>query len=101
MEKYNDSSFNKILAKIYSASATSGQEELRYNDKLVFLIAFGLYNDSNELSTAAKLKASGLLPSKSDYFMNKDKLFPTGNNYNWINKDWEEVKYIKTYLEKL
>ena len=101
LEKYNDSSFNKILAKIYNASASSGQEELKYNDKLVFLIAFGLYNDSNELSTAAKLKASGLLPSKSDYFINKDKLSPTGNNYKWINKDWNEVKYIKTYLGKL
>ncbi|NOR45484.1 MAG: hypothetical protein GQ534_07845 [Candidatus Delongbacteria bacterium] len=101
MKKYNDNSFNKILAKIYNASASSGQEELKYNDKLVFLIAFGLYNDSNELSIAAKLKTSGLLPSKSDYFINKDKLFPVGNNYKWINKDWEEVKHIKTYLNNL
>jgi hypothetical protein len=101
MKKYNDISFSIILANIYNASASSGQEELKYDDKLVFLIAFGLYNDANELSIAAKLKTNGLLPSKSDYFMNKDMLYPTGNNYNWINKEWNEVKYIKTYLEGL
>ena len=101
LKKYNDSSFNNILAKIYKASASSGQEELKYDDKLVFLIAFGLYNDGNELSTAAKLKGSGVLPSKSDYFMNKDKLLPAGNNFKWINKNWEEIKYIKTYLDNL
>ncbi|MDA3885917.1 MAG: hypothetical protein PF638_10025 [Candidatus Delongbacteria bacterium] len=101
LKKYDDRAFNKILAKIYNASASSGQKELKYDDKLVFLIAFGLYNDSDELSAAAKLKASGLLPSKSDYFMNKDKLFPAGNNYKWINKEWKEVKYIKTYLNGL
>lgn len=101
MKKYNDISFKKILAKIYNISASSGQNELKYKDKLVFLIAFGLYNDAKELSVAAKLKTSGLLPSKSEYFINKDILFPTGNNYKWIEKDWEEVKYINTYLNNL
>ncbi|MCK5760259.1 MAG: hypothetical protein KAH33_03130 [Candidatus Delongbacteria bacterium] len=101
LKKYNNVSFNKILANVYKTSASTGSEELNYDDKLGFLIAFGLYSESNELSKAAKLKTSGLLPSKSGYFMNKDKLSPAGDNYKWINKDWEEVKYIKTYLEKL
>ena len=101
LKEYNNISFNKILANIYKASASTGSEKLTYDDKLGFLIAFGLYNERNELSRAAKLKIHGLLPSKSDHFVNKDKLFPTGKSYKWINKDWEEVKYIKIYLEKL
>ena len=101
LKKYNNISFNKILANIYKASASTGVEKFTYDDKLVFLIAFGLYNESNELSRAAKLKTNGLLPSKSDYFVNKDKLFTTGKKYKWINKDWDEVRYIKIYLNGL
>ena len=101
IQKYSNTSLNKVLGNVYRAAAASGNEELKYDDKLVFLIAFDLYNKANEGSIAAKLKTTGMIPSKSDHFMHKDILFPTNRKYKWINKDWDEVKYIKTYLDNL
>ncbi|MBN2788580.1 MAG: hypothetical protein JXR69_00160 [Candidatus Delongbacteria bacterium] len=101
MLKYNDLSFRKILANIYKASASSGNRDIMYDDKLVFLISFGLYDECNETSVTSKFKVNGLLPSRSEYFVNKDKFYPTAEKYLWIKKDWKEVKYIETYLKGL
>jgi len=102
-----------LLGDAYQESAdiSSGEKTPSYNDKLVFLIAYGLYkkaSTSQDIDAASDgergmhyLKASELIPAKEDWFMNKGKIFPVGSQYKWIDKSWAETKYIEKYLESL
>ena len=47
------------------------------------------------------LKASELIPAKEDRFMNRKKVLPVGEDYKWIDKNWQEVRYINIYLKSL
>ena len=102
-----------LLGDAYQASAdiSSGENAPKYNDKLVFLIAYGLYKKasaSSDIDASSDgergmhfLKASELIPAKEDRFMNKTKVLPVGSQYKWINKSWAEIKYIDSYLKSL
>ncbi len=110
-----DSGFGQawvLMADIYfkAADEASGDHP-RYNDKLVFVIAYGLYRsaaNSSDIEARSDgdrgmriLKSSELVPSREERFMNRDKVKPVGDAYEWIRTDWPEVKYIDTYLKRL
>ncbi|MFH1861507.1 MAG: tetratricopeptide repeat protein [bacterium] len=101
-------------AAIYETAAdkkTAGKAP-SYTDKLVFLIAYGLYQDAkntgdfrvlNDANTHLKyLKESNLIPAYADWFMHQTEKDPTkGGSYDWINTGWPEVKYIEAYLSQI
>ncbi len=91
----------KTWASLYTDAVASISSAVEYQDKLVFVIAYGLYKKAGDTRRTHIMKENGQVPSKSDYFMNKSTLFPTRKAYKWINKEWDEVKYIQTYLKTL
>ena len=111
----NDGDFGAawlLMGDIYNKAAdlTSGDSP-KYDDKLVFVIAYGLYKraaDSNNPKASSDgkrgvniLKGSMRLPSKEERFMNREKSRPSGKAYDWINHDWSEVGYIDSFLKTL
>ncbi|TKJ40613.1 hypothetical protein CEE37_06515 [candidate division LCP-89 bacterium B3_LCP] len=102
------------LASIYETAADnkSGGEPPTYNDKLVFLVAYGLYQDAkntgdysvleNARNHKNYLKESKLIPEYSDWFMHQNETDPTaGGGYDWINTNWSELGYIEKYLKQI
>lgn len=102
------------LAAIYETAAdkkTQGKPP-SYYDKLVFLVAYGLYQDAKNSGDygvmedanrrMSYLNDSKLIPDYSDWFMHKEKRDPTaGGGYDWISPDWPELRFINTYLDKI
>jgi hypothetical protein len=41
-----------------------------------------------------------LVPQKSDWFMKQNQFVPTGEAYRWIDENWDEVRYIKSFLKR-
>ncbi|MBT3232005.1 MAG: tetratricopeptide repeat protein [Calditrichaeota bacterium] len=107
-----------LMGDVYQkvADVTSGDNP-KYSDKLVFIIAYGLYERASKLSDPQSrndgkramnsLKATILETEKmvEDWFQyeyNKEgTVRPYKSGYKWINKDWSETKYIKTYLAEV
>lgn len=93
-----------------SADVCSRGKQANYNDKLVFVIAYGLYekaagsDDYNAKDNASKkmkyMESNLILPQKSDWFMHQSEKTPSGDCYKWINENWSEVKYIAQYLKR-
>ncbi len=101
-----------LMGDVYSKAAdVQAGETPKYNDKLVFVIAYGLYERAaNSPDPRARsqgdremriLTGSELVPTKEDRFMHMRETRPTGEVYKWINHDWNEVKYIDKFLKKL
>lgn len=102
------------MASVYEAAAdqqTAGKPP-EYKDKLVYLIAYGLYQDAknsgdfavlNEAENHLKyLKESQLIPVYADWFMHQNVTDPTeGGSYSWIQPGWPELNFIQTYLDKI
>jgi predicted Zn-dependent protease len=102
------------LAAIYETAAdlkTQGKPP-SYYDKLVFLVAYGLYLDAQQsgdyrvLDEASRhmryLRESKLIPEYADWFMHQNDKDPTkGGGYDWINPDWPELRYIEKYLDEI
>ncbi len=95
----------------YKAADLASGDSPKYDDKLVFVIAYGLYkraagSDDLEAGSDGKrgmniLKGSMLLPSKEERFMHREKSRPSGRAYAWIKHDWHEVGYIDSFLKTL
>ncbi len=101
-----------LLGDLYQKAADDASgDQLKYDDKLVYTIAYGFYkraatsSDPQARSDAkrsmAMLKNSEAVPSKSDKFMHLKDTRPTDEAYNWIDENWNETKYIDEYLEEL
>lgn len=102
------------LASIYETAAdlkTAGKPPT-YTDKLVFLIAYGLYQDaanSGDFTVMDEAKShmnylrdSQLIPAYSDWFMHQKEKDPTAvGGYKWIDPNWPELGYIGIYLERI
>jgi len=91
----------KIWGDIYIAAVLESNGDVDYQDKLVYLIAFGLYEKGGCTRVKNGLKVNNQIPSKSDAFINKNIKRPIRKDYSWINKQWPEVMYIDTYLKTL
>ncbi|MBN2857359.1 MAG: tetratricopeptide repeat protein [Candidatus Delongbacteria bacterium] len=91
----------RVWASIYSESIAACNVNIEYQDKLVFIIAYGLYEKAGDPRRLHAMKESGQVPSKSDYFINRSTVRPSRECYNWINPEWEEVKYIDAFLKTL
>lgn len=98
-----------ILAQIFeSCGDKNGSSPLKYDDKLVFVIAYGLYekvaaSDDYNVKSQAQARVANLgpfLPEKGDWFLNKSTTRPGKAEYKWINENWSEVKYIDTFLRR-
>ena len=87
-----------IMAEIYEKAVTYCQSNrskrsTEYDDKLVYRLAVEEYKkaarDPNYASDgkrrAEQLENAGLLPTKEDYFMHKNRLNPTDECYSWID----------------
>jgi|GEM_PF-901607 len=100
------------FGEIFEASADqcSGGKQAAYSDKLVFTIAYGLFekaansDDYNAKENASRkmkyLEGNQILPQKSDWFMHQKDFTPTGDCYGWISEGWSEVQYIKQYMKR-
>ena len=107
----NGSAYLKF-GEIYEAAADqcSRNKQASYSDKLVFAIAYGLFeksassDDYDARSNASRkmkyLENNQILPQKSDWFMHQSDKVPTTDCYKWIEDGWGEVKYIETYLKR-
>ena len=98
------------------ADVTSGDKP-KYNDKLVFIVAYGLYerasnssdpqvrNDGIRAMNSLKstiLETEKMVEDWFQYEYNKEgTVRPYKFDYKWIEKDWPEVKYINTYLAEV
>ncbi|MBM3327037.1 MAG: tetratricopeptide repeat protein [Calditrichaeota bacterium] len=101
-----------VMADVYFKCAdATAKDNPRYIDKLVFAIAYGLYEKA-AASSEPQARSDGergmriliqseLVPSKEDKFMNSRTTRPTGKAYEWIDTNWPEVQYIDKYLNKL
>jgi tetratricopeptide (TPR) repeat protein len=102
-QKKNPKNINvlKAWAAVYSESIGACNINIEYQDKLVFVISYGLYEKSGDTRRLHAMKESGQVPSKSDFFTNNKIRLPSRECYKWINTEWEEVKYIETFLKAL
>lgn len=91
----------KAWAAIYSESIGACETGIEYQDKLVFVIAYGLLEKAGDTRRLHSMKESGQVPSKSDRFTNNKITTPTRECYKWIDTQWEEVKYIDEFLKAL
>lgn len=112
-----DSKFGAAYVAMASAYETAADEKTAgkppgYKDKLVYLIAYGLYQDAKnsgdfrvlvEAENRLKyLKESQLIPVYADWFMHQTEKDPTeGGGYSWIQSNWPELNFIQTYLDKI
>ena len=100
-----------ILGQTYESSGDkcSGGRGLEFDDKLVYVVAYGLYQkaadgDNYDIKDKAQRKLNYLkqfVPAYSDWFMNQSKSMPGNSCYGWINSGWPEVGYIGTYLKQV
>lgn len=100
-----------ILGQVYESAGDkcSGGRGLEFDDKLVYVIAYGLYQKAaNGSDYSVKDKAERKLqyldqfvPKYSDWFMNQTKKMPAANCYDWINPSWPEAGYLSTYLKQV
>jgi tetratricopeptide (TPR) repeat protein len=101
-----------LMGDIYfNAADKASGDSPKFNDKLVFVIAYGLYqkavnsNDAEARSNGDRgmriLKGGGLVPTNEERFMNKTKTKPSGDAYSWIDSGYPEVNYISSYLKSL
>jgi len=101
-------------ASIYQVAAdkATGGKPPKYDDQLVFLVAYGLFQKAinsgdytviDQAKTRMNyLKDSKLIPAYSDWFMHQNDKDPTNKTvYNWMNMSWPEMKYIDTYLNQI
>jgi len=91
----------KTLASVYIANINDCASVIEYQDKLVYVIAYGLYEKTGETGRLHSMKENGQVPSKSDLFINRKTTLPSRECYKWINTSWDEVKYIDTFLKAL
>lgn len=101
-----------LLGNIYyqAADAASGASP-KYNDKLVYTIAYGQYRKASKSDDPesrsdgerwmSALKGGELIPSKEERFMHSRDSRPKGEKYAWIGENWTETKYIDSYLKTL
>jgi len=99
-----------LMGDIYyrGADDASGSTP-KYDDKLVFAIALGLFqkaqssSDSQIRSDADRMVRSvnNLVPTKEERFMRKGKDRPATDGYPWLNLGWPEVSYLDTFLAGL
>ncbi len=100
-----------MLGRIYEscADACTQGRGLEYDDKLVFIIAYGLFENAangddytaREQANRRKQYMESFIPAYSDWFMNQSKELPQADCYGWINANWPEVRYIATFLNNL
>ncbi len=100
-----------VLGLIYESSGDdcSSGRGLNYDDKLVFVIAYGLFKQAaagSDFSIAEKAQRKveylqQFIPLYSDWFMHQNQKMPGESCYKWIQGGWPEVKYINRYLGKL
>jgi tetratricopeptide (TPR) repeat protein len=100
-----------VLAEIYESvgDACSAGRGLKYDDKIVYTMAYGLYTkaaagDDYNYKDKAERKLTYLeqfVPGYSDWFMNQTKEMPSADCYTWIKASWSESKYIKKFLERV
>ncbi|MBL7191256.1 tetratricopeptide repeat protein [bacterium] len=100
------------LGEVYETAAdqNSSGKIPSYDDKLVFTIAYGLFEkaansgDYNAMDNAKRkmnyLESNLLLPQKSDWFMKQSVKHPAAGEYGWIKESWPEACYIQTYLKR-
>ncbi|NOR44492.1 MAG: hypothetical protein GQ534_02815 [Candidatus Delongbacteria bacterium] len=97
----NNKNAYKIWAQVYTASVVACEADITYEDKLVFTIAYGLFEKSGDTRRMHSMKEGGQVPSKMDYFQNKSTEKPTRRCYKWINMEWDEAKYIGEFIKTL
>lgn len=97
----NKKSIYKSWARIYTDAVANHSGGIEYQDQLVFAIAYGLYKKAGDIARMHSMKDSGQVPSKMDYYSNKTVKRPTRKAYRWMNKNWNEVKYIDKYIKTL
>jgi tetratricopeptide (TPR) repeat protein len=96
-----NTNIHKAWASVFTESIGACEIDIEYQDKLIFVIAYGLYEKAGDTRRTHAMKESGQVPSKSDYFTNKSTRLPIRECYKWINTEWEEVKYIEKFLNSL
>jgi len=97
----NNKNAYKIWGQVYTAAVVACETEIQYEDKLVFIIAYGLFEKSGDTRRMHSMKEGGQVPSKMDYFQNKSTDKPSRRCYKWINMDWDEAKYIGKFIKTL
>lgn len=97
----NNKNAYKIWAQVYTAAVVACETDIQYQDKLVFTIAYGLFEKSGDTRRLHSMKEGGQVPSKMDYFQNKSTDKPSRKCYKWINMEWEEAKYIEKFIKTL
>jgi len=100
-----------ILAEVYESAgdACSSGRGLEFDDKIIYIIAYGLYEraansgDFNVIDSAERKLSymDQFVPQYSDWFMNQTKKMPETDCYKWINASWSEVKYVNGFLKRL
>lgn len=105
VEALNKNSRNKsiyrIWGDIYADAVGSCAKDVEFQDKLVYVIAYGIYEKGDQKRTYNSMRENGQVPSKSDKFTAKGISRPSRGCYNWISQEWEEVKYIDKFLKSL
>jgi tetratricopeptide (TPR) repeat protein len=110
LEPGNGSAFMRF-GEIYETAAdnASRNKQANYSDKLAFTIAYGLfekaansddYTVKDNAQRKLKYMEENLVPQKSDWFMKQNQFVPTGEAYRWIDENWDEVRYIKSFLKR-
>lgn len=100
-----------LMAEAYSKAVDAAADDpLKYDDRLVYLIAHGLYQRASKSSDAravtngkngmALLEGNDLIPLMEHWFQHQGEKRPQKNAYKWIEKDWPEVQYIDQYLKQ-
>lgn len=90
----------KLWGDVYAQSIADCAAEIKYNDKLVYIIAYGLYKKGGYDRQANVMAQAEQVPTKADYFVNKSLTRPSGKCYKWIDLDWNEVSYIDEFLKR-
>ncbi len=99
-----------ILGRVYEDAGDKCSGGVpKYDDKLTFIIALGLYQNAMKSSEyavreMAERRLSALrefVPKYSDWFMNQSKTLPENGCYKWIKSGWQEVGYIAVFLKKI
>jgi tetratricopeptide (TPR) repeat protein len=101
-----------VMGKIYQTCADecSRGRQLNYYDRLVYLVAYGLFRKARDVGDydakadadrwISYLAGSMLIPQKEDWFLNKNKKRPEGDCYSWVDSGWSEMDYIEPYLAR-
>jgi tetratricopeptide (TPR) repeat protein len=87
-------------------NAKGGFGKIKYEDKLVYVIAYGQYKKA-EVDLREKSKAESrqeqlksLLPTKEDVFFNEKKVKrPMDKCYKWIGDKHPDTNYIDSYIK--